>query len=376
MHRGMSLTFRVCAGLLTVLLQFLASVTLVEARQLPFLRVQNEERITWSLDLSHWSPQESLFLYFPDSQAVNEVEALMDKSFLQFFDYAMPRFEVRYDSFDCLERVLISKDGQTDPNRGGGGLLGIPGSPIEQEAPSRGQVSDLFWEWIPAQNGPPCWKDREGMVLRVRVLPHYEFDKRILKLGLRGEATPEFWIDSGKYTGYSPPVLWMSLGLNGSWMPEATHVTDNAGEMYFPASLSGRQPELRADLLDSWFFPEQGQGTPELIYSWDIGTEGGDKCNPCTGLPPDYGLVRLLGMDRDIPEHLYFTVVAVPASVSLRSEMHKFQKFQWNIIMQKPATGFLDCKAALAYKRSLAERKKREERNAAQCLGRKYLKYK
>ncbi|MHB1277944.1 MAG: hypothetical protein ACYC1Q_06065 [Bacteroidia bacterium] len=322
----------------------------------------------WALDLAKLEPGASLYLILSDSSNLDQWQEFGGKSLVGLFDYAMPRFTLEYDSFDCLERTLLAdSDSTQDHVRGSGEILGIPGSPLKRELTARGQTTDLSICYLAGQElqAFSAWLREGQFVIEIRLNEDAIKGKRVLLFDQEGSFVPNCFYRINK------TILPLSVHLFSMDEKErilAQNWKKQPGKIMLPPEVMRQRRVFQDTLMRYW------EDTPEpvLVYCWDIGLEGGDKCAPCVAPPPDFSLLQSLGMD-SMPEHLYVNY-SIFSPASPRELVHiPYEAFQWVFEMHEPAKGFLNCDEAVLYREMVRKRQELELKNLRDLLGDKAI---
>lgn len=325
---------------------------------------ENGDTKQWAIDLAKLDPGASLYMIVSDSSDPDQWQELGDKSLIGLFDYAMPRFTLDYDSFDCLERTLLAdSDSTQDHVRGSGEILGIPGSPLKREFAARGQSTDLSIRYLsgPDLQAFSAWLREDQFVVEIRLKEDAIRGKRVLLFDQEKSSVP-YCFRRINSTMHPLSVHLFSMDEKGRIL--AQNGKKQPGRVMLPPEVMRQRRIFQDTLMRYW------ETTPEpvLVYSWDIGWEGGDKCAPCVAPPPDFSLLQSLGMD-SMPEHLYVNY-SIFSPASPRELVHvPFEAFQWLFEMHEPARGFLNCKEADLYRDMVLKRKEQELKNLRDLLG-------
>lgn len=325
---------------------------------------QQEGMKQWGLDLAKLNPGESIYLLVSDTSELDSWQELNGKTLGALFDYAMPRFTLDYDSFDCLERTLIiAVDSTQDLVRGPGEILGIPGSPVKRPAVVRGQTNDLTIRYLSGQElfAFSEWIRGGQFVIEVRLNDEVKKEKRVLLFTHDDLSVPQcFYRTSGAIIPLSVHLFSMDREeriLPATWNKER-------GTVLLPPEVMQQRRIFQDTLIQYW----QEGSKSVLIYSWDIGFLGGDKCSPCVAPPPEVNLLQSLGMD-SMPEHVYVSYVIFPAKSPRELVSIPFEAFQWVFEMHVPARGFLNCEEAVLYRAMVQKRQVYERENLYGLLG-------
>lgn len=322
----------------------------------------------WALDLSKLGPGESIYLILSDSSDLSSWQELNGKTLIGLFDYAMPRFSLEYDSFDCLERTLMTDADSTQEHvRGSGEIFGIPGSPVKRPPAARGQSDNSTIRYLVGKEirAFSTWLKPDQYVIEVRLNDDANKEKRVLLFNHTGSFVP--------YCFYQKAEVFIPLSVHLFSMDERGRIIQDAwnkqpGTVVLPPDIMRQRRTFQDTLIGYW----QEASTAVLVYSWDIGLEAGDKCAPCVAPPPDFSLLQSLGMD-SMPEHLYVNYVLFSPG-SPRELVHvPFEAFQWVFEMHEPAKGFLNCEEAVLYREMVRKRKEHEVRNLRDLLGEKAI---
>lgn len=332
---------------------------------------ENGDSKQWTLDLATLAPGESVYLIVSDFSGLDQWQELLGKSLGGLFDYAMPRFTLEYDSFDCLERTLMTdSDSTQDHARGSGEILGIPGSPLKREVAARGQSTELSIRYLAGQElqAFSAWLQTGQFVIEIRLNEDAIKGKRVLLFDQERSVVPHcFHRKNGTLVPLS--VHLFSMDEKGRLL--AQDWKKEPGTILLPPEVMRQRRPFQDTLIRHW------QEAPEsvLVYSWDIGLKGGDKCAPCVAPPPDFSLLQSMGMD-SMPEHLYVSFVIFSPAAPRNLSRVSFEAFQWVFEMHEPAKGFLNCDEAVLYREMLRKRKEQELRNLRNLLGDKATTFK
>jgi len=322
---------------------------------------QDSLSMHWSIDLSDIGAIEEVYLIFDANETIGMWKELPNTKLSSLFEYAMPRFEVRYDTFDCLQRSLLLKDDSIgEPTQIVGGVLGIPGVSIPKSANARGFKSEWNIVWL------------DDVDTRAFDSGKYA-DKKIVRLSLAENLKPGHRVVT--FEGTSSQIPQIVHGYNKELQEEGIAlftlsfekllVPDNFKNIDLGSTTVVLAPQLmknRKSFQDSLFLHWEKSAANGMVYSWDIGTEGGDKCVPCSGPPPSSSLLKSLGVS-EIPSHLYVSSLLFPIGTTRKLTSRSYISFQWIFEMNEPAKGFLDCAKAKEYAIEVAKRKRLEEEN-------------
>lgn len=320
----------------------------------------------WTIDLSSLEPGDKRYLIVNDTSNLAFWQEFSDKTILGFFDYAMPRFTTEYDSFDCMERTLIAKNDSVDNEaRGGGEIMGIPGTQMQRVPSARGQSSDILLRVLkPNENSVfQTWLESGQWVVEIRLDEQALKKKRILVFE-QATSTVPYCIERTEMAAAVLPVHLFTISGEERILPKKWENPQESISLVLPPEVMTKRRHFQDMVLETWSKAKE----PVLLYSWDIGLIGGDKCSPCVAPPPDFSLFETMGMD-SVPEHMYVNYMIFSPTSARGLSACPFEKFQWIFAFHVPAKGFLDCEEADLYRQELKERQEEEHENLVNLLG-------
>jgi len=322
---------------------------------------QKGEYYEWSIDLSDIQEGKSLYIILPEFAQIDGWKELSNQHLAPLFEYAMPRFEYRYDTFDCWTRELIVPKGEeAGAVRGAGQIFGLAGQAKEVEKGSRGQEDAWALSWLEEKERAAFQGGQfiSEQIIKIELKQGLKADKRVLRFRSNESFIPMVFLDT-----------------NGQLVAEVMHLFSmDEKAMLVPEELDGellkvnpyilppRVNKQRRSFQDSVIEFWESRSKPTLLYSWDIGTAGGDKCAPCIAPPPQVILLQELGVETN-SEHLFVAYSIVPPQSERMLLDRRFEKFQYVFQMNEPAKGYLQCAEAKIYFKEVEARKKVEEAN-------------
>lgn len=327
---------------------------------------QGDQSKQWSLDLGKLEPGASIYLVMSDSSDLSDLQELHGKTLTGLFDYALPRFTLEYDSFDCLDRTLLTdSDSGQDHVRGSGEIMGIPGSPVKRPPAVRGQVNTITIRYLRGQEieGLAAWLKPSQFVVEIRLNEDAKKEKRVLLFRQEAAFVPHCFVRDT--FGFVPlSVHLFTMDKKGRILAENRNKKE--GTIVLPPEVMRQRRAFQDTLIGFW----QEASEAVLVYSWDIGLTGGDKCAPCIAPPPDFSLLQSLGLD-SMPEHLYVNYLIFSPESPRDLVQVPFETFQWVFEMHEPAKGFLNCKEAEFYREMVSKREEDAMQNLHELLGEK-----
>ncbi|MBI1222237.1 MAG: hypothetical protein GC180_06490 [Bacteroidetes bacterium] len=327
--------------------------------------VRTNDSSFWTLDLSKLPQATSYIIGFDSMDIPDHLNEIADQDPGVLNEYIVPRFVEEFDSFDCLNRQLINHfDSLASSGKSEGKIVGLPGRVHQANPPARGMDSQIRWEWVnEGLNFMDQVNHSERMkYLRVSWDHEYVPTKRLISWFTKGAILPVIWSAQGDSIFAREVMLF-------SFSPEYMLGMD---EMKYPGLESYQLPEAvlakKNEFLHLFMSKGKDRGAL-LLYSWDIGKEGGNKCGPCSGAPPSADFLGSIGL-RELGSHLYFTAILIKADKRERRMIPmQYRMQQWLFIIHHPAKGFLNCPEVKEYRQMLLKRSQEEEDNLFKMLG-------
>lgn len=335
-------------SLLVIFFSFLVSHSNAQSRLYAGL-IENNGQWHWSIDLTDLGDNDVVLIQLKDSSSFTRWEELAETRLTSLFEYAAPRFQERTDTFDCYTRHLLSLDNEHQDTAGGKNL-GIPGRRKPGKAPARGQGDLLI---------SGSWKN-EKYIMSVALSEIPATTSRVLCFtGPAGEY-PVFKRVNNMDT-LSPALHLFTVNdhLQFAIPGEVTH-----SGMDLPLEIN----DNRRSFLDTWKGVLERNSSPGLMYAWDLGSDGGNKCEPCPAEPPSVTLLIRLGAG-ELSAHRYFTYHLIPGNATWHLEEKTGAGHQVLFTFRLPSKGFLDCPEGQNYLLKLDDKRRQEEENLKILIG-------
>ncbi|MDX5321686.1 MAG: hypothetical protein LPK45_11165 [Bacteroidota bacterium] len=325
------------------------------------------EEYVWSLDVSDIKRGEKWFVSFSDDSLVTEVKEIVDHNLVGLQEYSIPRFRMEYDTFDCLQRTLLERnDSFTDNNQLTGRILEMGGLDMPPIAPVRGELSVLHYGLLSVSDMGTDLPIRKVLNSETKGVLWLEQDGEMPEKGLllqwrtKSKEIPSIILHTKQ--GYESAGIFLFAFSSHDYLL-TQDLAQLPGTMELPHDELANRPAFQDKLMKHWL----GNDSAQLIYSWDLGTEAGNKCDPCTGAPPDYRFLEVSGL-KALDTHLFFTALVIPSGKLLSLQETSLEKKQWVFVSHVEAKGFLMCEEAQRYRQWVAQRKEQALLNLKSLL--------
>lgn len=347
------------AGFIAALCFLLTLEVSASGRQITVF--QQGDFYEWSIDLSDIAPGESVYLVLPEFAQVDGWSELSNKHLAPLFEYAMPRFELRYDTFDCwIRELILPKGGDEGPARGAGQIFGLPGQAKEVEKGTRGQEDAWILAWLEEKQraGFEGGQFISDQIIQIELAEGLQADKRVLRFRSNQATVPLVYVSRGGQV-QAEVVHLFTMAKEGMLLPqEINSELPQVNPYLLPPRVNQNRRVFQDSIIEFW----ERKTTPTLLYSWDIGTAGGDKCAPCIAPPPQALFLQELGVEAN-DDHLYIAYSIIPPQSERIVVSRAFETFQYVFQMNEPSKGYLQCQEAKIYLQEVEARKKVEEAN-------------
>lgn len=319
----------------------------------------------WSIDLSDIQPGQYIFLVFPEDMQVDAWSERNELTIAPLFEYAMPRFELRYDTFDCWIRELMVPKDTAAAIPGEGRILGLSGQ--EKPTPKQVRGEQDFWMITLLEESEKAGFVggifESEMVYRLDLSKDAVKEKRIMRFRSNQGIVPLVYTRN-KEEWKPEPIHLFSFFKQDLVLAEDLDFRPVLNPYILPPRLNAQRRAFQDSLIRHW----ENLTKPTLVYAWNIGTEGGDKCAPCVAPPPAASLLEALGAEAGIP-NLYVSYTILPAMADRELGHEDFAYYQYVFQMNEPSKGYLQCPEAAEYQKQVKERQRIEEANLEALFG-------
>lgn len=353
------------AGRITILLllfSFFPSQVLAQNR-IGLAMVQDGGKWRWTLDLDGLNDTNALLVVFDSSDAGKVWQEKEGVGLGALAEFITPRFIQEFDTFDCLQRSLLEKPDSTLVQNQEDKILGLSGEMVMLPPRARGasqHVRVYTLSHVLGVTDDVLLENETGILLTLE--QEAGDGKRSMQWITKGNAIPKVYVRNGdEYSALTIDLYVFSaetaMGISGMKMPERP-------SWNIPSGAWKQKMKLLEALESSWTSP----GQAVLMYSWNLGTGAGNKCEPCTGPPPTAELMKSIGLIK-VPETLYFSALRISPGMDAELEPVLFKQSQWVFKSQEAAKGFLNCPEANKYREALKQRQEEESQNLRLLLG-------
>lgn len=320
----------------------------------------------WSIDLSHIQAGQSVILVFPGDMLVDAWSERNDLTLAPLFEYAMPRFELSYDTFDCWVRELIMPKDTSVGISGEGRILGLSGQQKPAPNLARGEednwIISLLEEFEKAHFEAGIFKGE--VVYRLELSAEAHKEKRIVRFRSDKVEVPLVYIKSTDKWLVQPIHLFTFFEEDLLLAEELADFRPMINPVLLPPYVNEQRQLFQDSLMHHW----ENLNKPTLVYTWNIGSEGGDKCAPCSAPPPQTALLEAIGIEAGSP-NLYVSYTILPVMADRELTHEDFEHHQYVFEMNEPSKGYLQCPEAAEYHRQVKERQRIEEANLRALFG-------